>query len=59
MRQKSLEAERDLAKRRKIGDRQHEEIAELYDLQDSLEQYMRQKSLDAERDLAKRRKIVD
>ena len=53
------DAERDLAKRRKIVDQQHEGIAELYDLQDSLEQYMRQKSLDAERDLATRRKIVD
>ena len=39
-------AERDLTATRKIVDEQQEEIAELYDLQDHLEQYTRKNSLE-------------
>ena len=41
----SVDAERDLAEARKLVDEQQEEIAELYDLQDHLEQYRRKKLL--------------
>ena len=40
------DAERDLTETRKIVDQQQEEIAELYDLQDHLEQYTRKNSLE-------------
>ena len=40
------DAERDLAETRKIVDQQQEEIAELYDLQDHLEQYTRKNCLE-------------
>ena len=40
----SADAERDLAETRKLVDEQQEEIAELYDLQDHLEQYTRKNS---------------
>ena len=39
------DAERDLTETRKIVDQQQEEIAELYDLQDHLEQYTRKNPL--------------
>ena len=42
----SADAERDLAETRKLVDEQQEEIAELYDLQDHLEQYTRKNSLE-------------
>lgn len=40
------DAEQELAETRKIVDQQEEEIAELYDLQDHLEQYTRKNSLE-------------
>ena len=42
----SVDAGRDLAETRKLFDEQQEEIAELYDLQDHLEQYTRKNSLE-------------
>ena len=42
----SADAEKDLAETRKLVDEQQEEIAELYDLQDHLEQYTRKNSLE-------------
>ena len=42
----SADVERDLAETKKIVDEQQEEIAELYDLQDHLEQYTRKNSLE-------------
>ena len=45
----SADAERDLTVTRKIVDEQQEEIAELYGLQDHLEQYRRKHSLEIHR----------
>ena len=42
----AADAERDLAATRKLVDEQQEEIADLYDLQDRLEQYTRKNSLE-------------